>query len=91
MTVNNYPVGNYQISNPIARVGFDLEYELQLARVEMGITLDEFNRMRGTQIWCPNGELCKSELLVLYRLSQQTEAVGNDIQKRHLERSRKRK
>jgi hypothetical protein len=87
--VNRVPVQNHSIRKPIARIGFDLEYELQMARIAIGISIEEFQNMAGTQIWCPNGELCKSELLVLYRLQNRTEAVTNEIHTQYLDRQRK--
>lgn len=76
---------------PLARIEFDIEYEMQMARLAMGVSPDEWQEMRGTPIWSPDGRLSKSDIIILYRLKNRTEAVGNDINARHIEReSRKR-
>ena len=73
----------------LATIQYDLEYELQMARLELNISDAELRNMRGIPIWQPDGELTKSDLIILYRLKNRTEAVANDIHARHLERKAK--
>lgn len=77
--------------NGIASFGMNIEYELQLAALERGISTTELAEMPGIQLWLANeSDFCKADLLVWYRLKKQMENVSNDLQNKHIEKLQKR-
>jgi hypothetical protein len=71
---------------PLARIEYDLQFEMQMARLAMGVSTGEWEAMHGTPIWSPDGALTKSDIIILYRLQNRTEAVSSDIHAREIER-----
>lgn len=67
-------------------------YENEQARLFAGLSIEEWDHMPGTQLWIDpvRGGRCKSEILILYRMSLQIPAAMNDAQAREMERKAKR-
>lgn len=75
----------------IASFGMNMEYELQLAALERGISPTELAEMPGIQLWLINeSDFCKADLLAWYRLKRQMENVSTDLQNKHIEKLQKR-
>lgn len=90
MTLGLTDINKVRTENGIASFGMNLEYELQLAAVERGISPNELADMPGVQLWLKNeSDFCKADLIVWYRLKQQMEAVGTDLQNKHLVKMQK--
>lgn len=71
----------------IVSFGINFEYELQAAALERGLSPSELAEMPGIQLWLENeNDFCKADLLIWYRLKKQMENVGNDLQKKHIDR-----
>jgi hypothetical protein len=87
--INNANVQYHSTRKPLAVIHYDIHYELEMARKEFNIGVQEFTEMPGTSLWATKGQMTKSQLLALYRLSNRTEAVTQDIHARHLERKSK--
>lgn len=79
---------HHGMERPIANVSWDMQYEMQIARKAFNIPPKEWEAMAGTPIWVTDGGLSKSDVIVLYRLENRTEAVTNDIQIKHIKRKR---
>lgn len=89
VTVNNQPIEQHGTRKPLAIIQWDVLYELQMARKHFNISVQDYENMPGTAIWCTGNQMTKSELLALFRLENRTEAVTQDIHARHLERKSK--
>lgn len=65
----------------------NLETEMQNAAVARGISPRELAEMPGIHLWLErNGDMCKADLLVWFRLRNQLESVSSDLQRKHIER-----
>lgn len=60
---------------------------MQNAAVARGISPRELAEMPGVQLWLAHeGDMCKADLVIWYRLRNQLESVSNDLQRKHTER-----
>lgn len=75
--------------NTYAQVSYNLNYELQEARIAAGVSLAEFAAMPGIPYWLTEEQqMCRADLLVWYRYRQYQEAVLSNLQAAELERRR---
>jgi hypothetical protein len=91
VTVNGYPIDDYTYLKAPAAVTYTLEYEMQAARVEMGLSLAEFDGLPGNSCWSDpdNPTLSKSDVLIIYRRNKAIPAVMSDAQSRDAQRKRR--
>ena len=88
--VNGSPADSYNFRPSAATITYTLEYECEMARVYAGIPITEWDAMVGTRQWIPpTGGRCKSDMLMLYRMSTFIPAASNDAQAREVERKSK--
>lgn len=89
--VNGYPIDDYTYLKAPASVTYTLEYEMQAARVEMGLTLAEFDALPGNPCWVDvdNPTLSKSDILIIYRRNKAIPSVMSDAQARDAQRKRR--
>lgn len=88
---NGYPIDDYTYLKAPASVTYTLEFEMQTARVEMGLTLDEFDALPGNPCWVKweNPTLSKADVLMIYRRNRAIPAVMSDAQNREAKKKRR--
>lgn len=85
--VNGSPADDYNFRPSAAKITYTLEYECEVARVYANISIADWEIMPGTRQWIPpTGGRCKSDMLMLYRMSNFIPAASNDAQAREMER-----
>lgn len=63
-----------------------MDYELEQARLYAGFSSQDWNNLGGSHIWVYDGGYCKADYLVLYRVNNRIQSVGEDIRTRHVEK-----
>lgn len=87
MTLGLTDIKKVMTEASIVSFGINFEYELQAAALERGLSPSELAEMPGIQLWLENeSDFCKADLLIWYRLKKQMENVGNDLQRKHIDR-----
>lgn len=88
---NQTDIWSYNPKPGPASFFYNLQFELQQARVAGGISVEEFDKMPGDHIWLvPGQDMCKADLLVWYRNMNRIKGVSDDIQQREIDRVRRR-
>jgi hypothetical protein len=89
--VNGYPIDEYTYQKAPAAVTYTLEFEMQTARVEMGLSMQEFDALPGNTCWVDmdNPTLSKSDVLMIYRRNRAIPAVMSDAQSREMQKKRR--
>lgn len=91
MQVNGYPIDEYTYLRAPASVTYTLEFEMQTARVEMGLSIAEFDALPGNPCWVSweNPTLSKADVLMIYRRNRAIPAVMADAQNREMSKKRR--
>ncbi len=80
MTINKMDIMKYPLPKAKATINYSLDFEEQEARIFAGLSLKEYDELPGVPEWCTEDQpLSKSEILVLYRLHNQMNAVRDDL------------
>lgn len=67
-----------------------MQYECEQARVYAGISIQEWDAMPGNRLWLVDGlGRCKSDIVMLFRMSNFIPAAASDLQIREQERKSK--
>lgn len=68
-----------------------MAFEEEQARLHAGVSIQEWDALPGTQAWInpETGGRCKSDLIMLYRMSNWIPAAAQDASARQMERESK--
>ena len=65
------PIHEYRFSRPPIEVTYSLEFELERARLDYGLTKSEYDVLPGTRAWMTETDtLCKCDVLAVFRINQ---------------------
>lgn len=89
---NGAPIDDYHVQPGPVSIGYSLAFEERQARVEEGLTAEEYDALPGTPQWIiPGGpEWTKCHVIMGYRMAQRIPVVGQDAQNREMQRKMKR-
>ena len=81
--IGSTPVHQYRLSSTPTQVTYSLDFELERARLEYGLTKMEFESLPGTREWVTEDQpLCKCDVLAVYRINQLLPVVFADMAQR---------
>lgn len=87
--MNGAPADEYHFRPAAASISYSIEYEFEMARIHAGLSIAEWDALPGTRMWLNGGGRSKSDLLILYRMSNFIPAAASDAQARESERKAK--
>lgn len=92
MKANGEPIRDYHFRPAAATITYTMAYEQEQARIYAGMSVAEYDALPGTSAWIDPeiGGRSKSDLVMLYRMSNTIPAVANDAATRQMEADSKR-
>lgn len=92
MTINGANWSEYAFKPAAATIIYSATYEAEQARLYAGVSITEWDALPGTPAWIDpeTGGRSKSDLIMLWRISQWIPAAAQDAAAREYERQAKR-
>jgi len=86
--INGRTPDEYAFKPAAATITYTMAYEEEQARLYGGLSITEWDNLPGNQFWInpDTGGRCKSDMIMLYRMSNWIPAAANDAAARQMER-----